>query len=40
MVVSFGLTQMGLLAIGLAILLVSWVMEEGRKIHDEQAATV
>jgi hypothetical protein len=40
LVVSIGLLQMGILAIAAAILLISWVMEEGRKLYEEQAATI
>lgn len=40
LVVSMSLMQMGILAIAAAILLVSWVMEEGRKLQEEQAATI
>jgi hypothetical protein len=39
-VISVGLTQLGLMAAAGMILLISWVMEEGKKLQDEQAATV
>jgi len=38
--IAFGSPQLHLTVIALAILLVSWVMEEGRKIHDEHTATI
>lgn len=38
--IAFSDQQLALAAIGLAIILISWIMEEGRKLQEEQAATV
>ncbi len=38
--IAFGPDQLEILAIGLSILLVSWVFEEAVKIREEQEATV
>ena len=39
-VAEFGVLDASILAIGSVVLLVSWVMNEGRKLEDEQAHTV
>lgn len=38
--ITVGDQQLAMAAIGLAIILISWIMEEGRKLQEEQAATV
>lgn len=38
--VGFGTHQLNLLVIGACIILISWVMEEGRKLHEDQAGTI
>ncbi|NGX46699.1 MAG: hypothetical protein K1000chlam3_00060 [Chlamydiae bacterium] len=38
--VALGSKQISLLVVGLCILLVSWVMDEGRKLHEEHASTI
>ncbi|MBS3904511.1 MAG: DUF2975 domain-containing protein [Simkania sp.] len=38
--VAFGMEQLHLVIIATIIILVSWVMNEGRKLQDEQAATI
>lgn len=40
LVVQFGSPQLSALVIGGIILLIAWVMDEGRKLKDEQAHTV
>ncbi len=38
--ISLGTPQFSLLIIGSIIILISWIMDEGRKMQEEQAATV
>ena len=38
--VAFGTEQMNLVVIATIIILVSWIMNEGRKLQEEQAATI
>ncbi len=38
--ISIGNHQFVMLTIGLTILLVSWILEEAAKMHEEQAATI
>jgi len=38
--VGFGSHQLTLLTIGLAVLLLSWILAEAAKMHEEQAATI
>ncbi len=38
--IGFGTHELTLLAIGLTILLVSWIFAEAAKLHEEQAATI
>ncbi|HEY2811656.1 MAG TPA: DUF2975 domain-containing protein [Rhabdochlamydiaceae bacterium] len=38
--VAFGPEQVNLLIIGSLIILVSWIMDEGRKLQEEQASTI
>ncbi len=38
--VGFGAEQISLLLIGCTIILISWIMDEGRKLQEEQAATI
>ena len=38
--VSFGAAEFNWTALSLVIILVSWIMDEGRKLQEEQAATV
>lgn len=37
---AFGTEQMNLVVIATIIILISWVMNEGRKLQEEQAATI
>jgi hypothetical protein len=39
-VAQFGTSDMANLIIGAIVLLISWVMDEGRKLEDEQAHTI
>jgi hypothetical protein len=39
-VAEFGVSEFSTLIIGFIVLLISWVMNEGRKLQDEQACTV
>lgn len=38
--VAIGLTQLGLIILGSSILLISWIMEEGKKLQEEHEATI
>ncbi len=38
--VSFGTAEFNWTALALVIILISWIMDEGRKLQEEQAATV
>ena len=38
--VGLGNDQLTLVVVALIIILISWIMEEGRKMHEEQEATV
>lgn len=38
--VEMGLAEIKMIAVALGILCISWIMEEGRKLQEEQAATV
>jgi hypothetical protein len=40
MVAKFGISDISSLIIGAVVLLISWVMNEGRRFEDEQAYTV
>lgn len=38
--IAFGLHQAAMLTIALAMLLISWIMDEGKKLQEEQEATI
>jgi hypothetical protein len=38
--IGFGTHELTLLTMGLAILLISWILAEAAKMHEEQAATI